>query len=97
MAVRVAEDTPGRVLVLKGKWRSHMDMPLRGPLEFRYSRKHRAVTYASDGRVLDDAIEAGCENGHDWRPMAVRPMTMLVFRRDEVLRPEAYRLRFAIG
>ena len=42
-----------------------MDMPLRGPLEFRYSRKPRAVAYASDGRVLDDAIEAGCGPGHD--------------------------------
>jgi len=42
-AVLVAEGAPGRVLVLKGKCRSHMGMPLRGPLEFRYSRKHRAV------------------------------------------------------
>ena len=94
-AVLAAEAAPGRVLVLKGKWRSHMNMPLRGPLEFRYSRKHRAVTYASDGRVLDDAIEAGGGSGHDRRPMVVRPMTMLVFRREEVFRPEAYRLAFA--
>lgn len=86
-AVLVAEAAPGRVVVLKGNM----------PLEFRYSRKHRAVAYASDGRVLDDAIEAGCGNGHDWRPMVVRPMTMLVFRREEVLRPEAYRLEFAAG
>jgi hypothetical protein len=53
--------------------------------------------YASDGHVLDDAIEAGRGPGHDWRPMVVRPMTMLVFRRDEVFRPEAYRLRFVAG
>ncbi len=86
-AVLVAEGAPGRVLVLKGNM----------PLEFRYSRKHRAVAYASDGRLLDDAIEAGCGNGHDWRPMVVRPMTMLVFRREEVFQPEAYRLRFAAG
>ncbi len=83
-AVLVAEAVPGRVLVLKGNM----------PLEFRYSRKHRAVAYASDGRVLDDAIEAGCGNGHDWRPMVVRPMTMLVFRREGVLKPDAYRFAF---
>ena len=86
-AVLVAEGAPGRVLVLKGNM----------PLEFRYSRKHRAVAYASDGRLLDDAIEAGCGNGHDWRPMVVRPMTMLVFRREDVFRPEAHRLRFVAG
>jgi hypothetical protein len=84
-AVLVAEEAPGRVVVLKGNM----------PLEFRYSRKHRAVAYASDGRLLDGAIEAGCGSGHDWRPMVVRPTTMLVFRREEVFQPEAYRLRFA--
>jgi len=86
-AVLVAEGRPGRVVVLKGNM----------PLEFRYSRKHRAVAYASDGRLLDDAIEAGCGTGHDWRPMVVQPMTMLVFRREEVFRPGAYGLRFAAG
>ena len=61
------------------------------PLEFRYSRKHRAVAYAPAGRLLDDVTEARCGNGHDWRAMVVRPMTMLVFR------PEAYRLRSVAG
>jgi len=61
------------------------------------SPRHRAVAYASDGRLLDDAIDVGCGNGHDWRSMVVRPMTMLVFRREEVFRPEAYRLRFVAG
>jgi hypothetical protein len=42
-AVLAAEAVPERVVVLKSKWRSHMDMPLRGPLEFRYSRKRRVV------------------------------------------------------
>jgi hypothetical protein len=44
--------------------------------------------------VLDDAIEAGCGPGHDWRPMVVRPMTMLVFRREGILKPDAYRFDF---
>ena len=75
---------PGRVVVLKGN----------KPLELRYSRRYRAVAYATDGTVLDEAIAAGCGNRHDWRPMVVHPMTMLVFRHEDVFSPEAHRLRF---
>jgi len=86
-AVLAAVGAPGRVVVLKGN----------KPLEFRYSRRHRAVAYGTDPGVLDDAIAASYRESHDWRPMVVRPMTMLVFRREEVFQPEAYRLRFAVA
>jgi hypothetical protein len=75
---------PGRVVVLKGN----------KPLEFRYSRRYRAVAYATDAGPLDDALAACCPARHDWRAMVVRPMTMLVFRHEDVFRPEAHRLRF---
>ncbi len=86
-AVLAAVATPGRVLVIKGN----------RPLEFRYSRRYGAVAYATEPGPLDEAIAASCPAPHDWRPMVVLPMTMLVFRREEVFRPEAYRLRFAAG
>jgi len=83
-AVLAAEAAPGRVVVLKGNM----------PLEFRYSRRHRAVAYSTDPGVLDDAIAASCGGTHDWRPMVVRPMTMLVFRQEAIFAPDAYRLDF---
>lgn len=86
-AVLVSVGVPDRVIVLKGD----------RPLEFRYSRRHRAVAYSTEPEPLDDAIAASCREPHDWRPMVVRPMTMLVFRREDVFRPEARRLRFNAG
>jgi glucosamine 6-phosphate synthetase-like amidotransferase/phosphosugar isomerase protein len=83
-AVLAAVGAPERVVVLKGN----------KPLEFRYSRRHRAVAYATEAAVLDDAIDASYRKPHDWRPMVVEPMTMLVFRHEDVFRPEAHRLRF---
>ncbi len=83
-AVLATVGAPGRVVVLKGN----------KPLEFRYSRRYRAVAYATDAGPLDDALAACCPAPHDWRAMVVRPMTMLVFRREGVFRPDAYRLRF---
>lgn len=83
-AVLVAVGTPGQVVVLKGD----------RPLEFRYSRRHRAVAYSTEPGPLDDAIAASCGGAHDWRPMVVDPMTMLVFRREDVFRPEERPLRF---
>jgi len=83
-AVLAAVGGPGRVVVLKGN----------KPLEFRYSRRHRTVAYATDAAVLDDAIEASYREPHDWRPMVVEPMAMLVFREDDILRPDAHRLDF---
>jgi hypothetical protein len=50
---------------------------------------------ATDAAVLDDAIDASYREPHDWRPMVVEPMTMLVFRHeDDILRPDAHRLDF---
>lgn len=83
-AILVAEATPGRVVALKGNM----------PLEFRYSRKYRAVAYASDGCLIDEAAAYQCGVFHDWRPLLVDPMTMLVFDVRDVFRPEAYRLHF---
>ncbi|MBN2452101.1 MAG: hypothetical protein JXR77_17065 [Lentisphaeria bacterium] len=83
-AVLGVRHVPGPVVVLKGN----------RPIEFRYSRRYRAVAYSTDGAVLDDAIGVGCGPRHDWGPMVVRPMTMVVFRQEEVFSPEAHRLRF---
>ena len=83
-AVLAAVGAPGHVVVLKGN----------KPLEFRYSRRYRAVAYSTDAGPLDDAIAACCPAPHDWRAMVVRPMTMLVFRHEDVFSPEAYHLRF---
>jgi glucosamine 6-phosphate synthetase-like amidotransferase/phosphosugar isomerase protein len=83
-AVLAAVGAPGRVVVLKGN----------KPLEFRYSRRHRAVAYATDAAVLDDAIDASYREPHDWRPMVVEPMTMLVFRHEDIFAPEPHRLAF---
>lgn len=83
-AVLTVRGVPGQVVVLKGN----------KPLEFRYSRRYRAVAYATDAGPLDDAIAGCCPLSHDWRPMVVAPMTMLVFRQEDVFRPEAHRLRF---
>jgi hypothetical protein len=44
--------------------------------------------------VLDDAIDASYREPHDWRPMVVEPMAMLVFREDDILRPDTHRLDF---
>jgi glucosamine 6-phosphate synthetase-like amidotransferase/phosphosugar isomerase protein len=83
-AVLAAVATPGRVLVIKGN----------RPLEFRYSRRYGAVAYATEPGPLDEAIAASCPAPHDWRPMVVLPMTMLVFRREGILKPDAYRFDF---
>lgn len=83
-AVLATVTSPYEVIVLKGN----------KPLEFRYSRRHRAVAYATDAAVLDDAIDASYREPHDWRPMVVEPMTMLVFRHEDVFAPEAHRLAF---
>jgi len=83
-AVLAALGAPGRVVVLKGN----------KPLEFRYSRRHRAVAYATDAHVLEDAIDASYLEPHDWRPMLVDPMTLLVFDHQHVLEPAAHPLTF---
>jgi len=83
-AVLAAVGAPGRVVVLKGN----------KPLEFRYSRRHRAVAYSTDPGVLDDAIAASYREPHDWWAMVVEPMTMLVFRQEAIFEPETYRLDF---
>ena len=83
-AILAAVGAPGRVVVLKGN----------KPLDFRYSRRHRAVAYATDAAVLDDALATSYRGGHDWLPLAVAPMTMLVFDQDDLFHPAAYRLQF---
>jgi hypothetical protein len=62
-AVIAVRGVPGQVVVLKGN----------KPLEFRYSRRYRAVAYATDPGTLDDAIAACCPTPHDWRVLVVRP------------------------
>ena len=85
-AVLAAVGAPGQVVVLKGN----------KPLDFRYSRRHRAVAYATDAAVLDDALAASYRGSHDWLPLVVEPMTLLVFAQDDLFHPAAYRLQFVV-
>lgn len=68
--IMASRKLPGTVLVLKGN----------KPLELRYSKRHRAVLYASDPAFLDAAL-AG-EKG--WREIPLPPMSLLVFRHDDL-------------
>jgi len=65
-----ARKMPGIVLVLKGN----------KPLELRYSKRLRAVIYASDPVFLD-AVLAG-ERG--WVEIPLPPMSLVVFRHDDL-------------
>ncbi|HUT54332.1 MAG TPA: glucosamine 6-phosphate synthetase [bacterium] len=68
--IMASRKLPGTVLVLKGN----------KPLELRYSKRHRAVIYASDPAFLDAAL-AG-ERG--WVEIPLPPMSLVVFRHDDL-------------
>jgi len=69
-AILASRKMPGTVLVLKGN----------KPLELRYSKRLRAVIYASDQAFLD-AVLAG-ERG--WAEIPLPPMSLVVFRHDDL-------------
>ena len=52
------------------------------PLELRWSKRMRAVLYASDALYLN-AVLAGKPG---WREISVPPMTMLAFRYEDLFR-----------
>lgn len=83
-AVLASRRAPGAVFVLKGN----------KPLALRWSRRRRAVCYATNATVLDAAIALACGPDHDWQAMCVGPMTMLVFHREAVECPEVLPFRF---
>ena len=69
-AVIACRTDPGTVFVLKGNW----------PLELRWHPRRKAVLYASDPAYLDAVLAE--EKG--WREIAVPPMSLVVFRREDL-------------
>ena len=68
--IMASRKLPGTVLVLKGN----------KPLELRYHKRHRVVLYASDSAYLDAVLEG--ERG--WVEIPLPPMSLLVFRHDDL-------------
>jgi glutamine phosphoribosylpyrophosphate amidotransferase len=69
-AVIACRTDPGTVFVLKGN----------RPLELRWHPRRKAVLYASDPAYLDVVLAE--EKG--WREIAVPPMSLMVFRREDL-------------
>ena len=69
-AVIACRTDPGTVFVLKGN----------RPLELRWHPRRKAVLYASDPAYLDAVLAE--EKG--WREIAVPPMSLVVFRREDL-------------
>ena len=61
---------PEAITVLKGN----------KPLSLRYSRKHRAVLYASE----PEYIEAALDDLRGWRELEIPPLTMLTIRHENL-------------
>lgn len=69
-AVIACRTDPGTTLVLKGN----------RPLELRWHPRRKAVLYASDPAYLDAVLAE--EKG--WRELPVPPMSLVVFRRENL-------------
>jgi glutamine phosphoribosylpyrophosphate amidotransferase len=69
-AVIACRTDPGTVFVLKGN----------RPLELRWHPRRKAVLYASDPAYLDAVLAE--EKG--WREIAIPPMSLVVFRREDL-------------
>ena len=69
-AIIACRTDPGTVFVLKGN----------RPLELRWHPRRKAVLYASDPAYLDAVLAE--EKG--WREIAVPPMSLVVFRREDL-------------
>ncbi len=70
-AVLASRNDPETILVLKGN----------KPLELRAHRRYRVVLYASDPAFLDAVLAD--ERG--WRELPVPPMSMVVFRHEDLM------------
>lgn len=79
-AVLASRLDPGAITVIKGN----------KPLSLRYSRKHRAVLYASE----PEYIEAALDDLHGWRELEIPPLTMLTFRHETLKEWQSHPFRF---
>ena len=72
--------TIGQLAVIKGN----------KPLSLRYSRKHRAVLYASE----PEYIEAALDDLRGWRELEIPPLTMLTFRHETLKEWQSHPFKF---
>ena len=79
-AVLASRLDPGTITVLKGN----------KPLSLRYSRKHRAVLYASEAEY----IEAALDDLRGWRELEIPPLTMLTFRHENLKEWQSHPFKF---
>lgn len=74
------DSSPGPITVIKGN----------KPLSLRYSRKHRAVLYASE----PEYIEAALDDLRGWRELEIPPLTMLTFRHEILKEWQSHPFKF---
>ena len=79
-AVLASRLDPGAIAVIKGN----------KPLSLRYSRKHRAVLYASE----PEYIEAALDDLRGWRELEIPPLTMLTFRHEALKEWQSHPFKF---
>ncbi|MGL6267766.1 MAG: hypothetical protein ACRC2O_07555 [Chitinophagaceae bacterium] len=79
-AVLASRLDPGAITVIKGN----------KPLSLRYSRKHRAVLYASE----PEYIEAALDDLRGWRELEIPPLTMLTFRHEALKEWQSHPFKF---
>ncbi len=79
-AVLASRHDPRAITVLKGN----------KPLTLRYSRKHRAVLYASEPELIDSALDDLC----GWRDLDIPPLTMLRFNHENLQEWEQQPFKF---
>ena len=60
------------------------------PLSLRYSRKHRAVLYASEPEYIEDALD----DLRGWRELEIPPLTMLTFRHETLKEWQSHPFKF---
>jgi hypothetical protein len=77
--LQLTED-PGAITVIKGNRQ----------LSLRYSRKHRAILYASE----PEYIEAALDDLRGWRELEIPPLTMLTFRHEALKEWQSHPFRF---
>jgi hypothetical protein len=56
----------------------------------RYSRKHRAVLYASEAEFIDSALD----DPRGWRELEIPPLTMLSFNHENLQKWEQQPFEF---
>ena len=56
----------------------------------RYSRKHRAVLYASEPEYIEDSLD----DLRGWRELEIPPLTMLTFRHETLKEWQSHPFKF---